>query len=72
MNFLIDLWKKATKGDSYRATENPVTYNDKIAQLNSVGSDQARRLTTSKINKIRKTNEALTQTNPNTTVPGSR
>lgn len=72
MNFLIDLWKKATKGDSYRAPEQQATYNDKIAQLNNVGNNQAARLTSSRIRKIQKTNEALTQTSTNSTVPGAR
>jgi hypothetical protein len=67
MNFLINLFKKATKGDGFRAAEPPTKYNDNIAQLNSVGNDQYKRMTTDKINKISKTNAALT---PTTSSPG--
>lgn len=72
MNFLIDLWKKAVKGDAFRTTDNPVTYNDKIAQLNSTGANQATKLTTTRIQKISKTRSQLTSTVSNTTLPGTR
>ena len=55
MNFLIALFKKATKGDSFRPSVAPEKYNDKIAQLNSEGANQYDKLTTAKINKISKT-----------------
>lgn len=35
MNLLIDLFKKALKGDSYRASESPVKYVDLIPLLNN-------------------------------------
>lgn len=54
MNFLINLFKKSKKGDSFRAPESPEKYNDKIAQLNSTGDDQYNRLNTTTINKISK------------------
>jgi hypothetical protein len=54
MNFIIDLFKKAKKGDSLRTTATPSKYNDKIAQLNSLGSNQYTKLTTEVINKISK------------------
>jgi hypothetical protein len=41
MNFLIDLFRKALKGDNFRLTNTPVKYNDKIAQLNSAQPNQA-------------------------------
>jgi hypothetical protein len=70
MNFLIDLFKKAFKGDNFRATENPVKYNDKIAQLNNQSPNQYSKLTTNTINKIQKTTATLTQnTSKGSTLP---
>jgi hypothetical protein len=73
MNFLIDLLKKAVKGDNFRIKATPVKYNDKIAQLNTTSNNQFDRLTTSKINQIQKTgNSVLTQTSSKgTRLPGS-
>lgn len=73
MNFLIDLLKKAIKGDNFRVKSTPVKYNDKIAQLNTTSNNQFDRLTTSKINQIQKTgNPVLTQsTSKGSILPGS-
>lgn len=67
MNFLISLFRKAPKGDSFRTVESPSKYNDQIAFLNSTGNDQYNRMTTEKINKIGKTSTQLT---PTTSSPG--
>ena len=40
MNFLISLFKKAKKGDSFRPSDPPDKYNDSIAQLNAAGDNQ--------------------------------
>ena len=65
MNFLIDLFKRATKGDNFRLKSSPDKYNDKIAQLNTTSNNQYDRLNTSTINKIQKTNASLSQTSTN-------
>jgi len=73
MNFLIDLFRKAIKGDNFRASEPPFKYNDQIAQLNSVNPNQASKLNTNTINKIQKTKPTLTQsTSGNTILPGTK
>jgi hypothetical protein len=73
MNFLIDLFRKAVKGDNFRTTASPVKYNDQIAQLNSVNPNQASKLNTNTINKIQKTKPTLTQsTSGNSVLPGSK
>lgn len=79
MKFIIDLFKKATQtspeGDSYRPDQSPDKYNDKIAQLNSLGANQYSKVNTATINKISKTstNKSLSQGTPaNTIVPGTR
>lgn len=70
MNFLIDLFKKALKGDNFRPTETPVKYNDKIAQLNNQSPNQYSKINTTTINKIQKTNATLTQnTSKGSTLP---
>ena len=73
MNFLIDLFRKAVKGDNYRTVATPVKYDDKIAQLNSVNPNQSSRLNTSTINQIQKTgNSVLTQNSSKSSrLPGS-
>jgi hypothetical protein len=72
MNFLIDLFKRAVKGDSYRAVASPDKYNDHIAQLNSQSPNQYSKLSTANINKIQKTSSALTQTETKgSTLPGT-
>ena len=73
MNFLIDLFRKAIKGDNFRPTTTPVKYNDQIAQLNSVNPNQASKLNTNTINKIQKTKPTLTQsTSGNSVLPGTK
>lgn len=73
MNFLIDLYRRAFKGDNFRPNETPVKYNDQIAQLNSVSPNQGSRLNTNTINRIQKTKPTLTQsTNNGSTLPGAR
>lgn len=61
MNFLIDLFKKAPKGDAFRRPENLDKYADKIAQLNSTGANQYNKITTNSINRIQKTKTEPTQ-----------
>lgn len=73
INFLIDLYRKATKGDNFRPTQEPVKYNDQIAQLNSVNPNQASKLNTNTINKIQKTKPTLSQSTTNASIiPGSK
>ena len=73
MNFLIDLFRKAIKGDNFRPTASPVKYNDQIAQLNSVNTNQASKLNTNTINKIQKTKPTLTQsTSKGSILPGTK
>lgn len=73
INFLIDLYRKAVKGDNFRPTNSPIKYNDQIAQLNSVNPNQASKLNTNTINKIQKTKPTLTQsTSGNSVLPGSK
>jgi hypothetical protein len=72
MNFIIDLFKRAVKGDSFRAAEPSIKYNDKIAQLNSQSPNQYNKLTTNSISKIQKTTATLTQSSTGgTTLPGT-
>jgi hypothetical protein len=72
MNFIIDLFKRAVKGDSFRAAEPAIKYNDKIAQLNSQSPNQYSKLTTNSINRIQKTSSTLTQsTTKGSTLPGT-
>ena len=72
MNFLIDLFKKATKGDNFRTPVTIEKYDDAIAQLNSLGSNQYAKISTNKISRIGKTKSALTQEVGHTTPPGTR
>ena len=62
MSFIIDLFKKAAKGDSFRNNEKADKYNDKIAQLNSLGSNQYSKLNTNTLNRISKTTTSPTNT----------
>lgn len=72
MNFLIDLLKRATKGDNFRPSDSPIKYNDKIAQLNTTSNNQYNRLNTSTINRMKNTTSTLTQSTTNRSVlPGS-
>lgn len=75
MKFLIDLFKKATsnspEGDGFRPDQTPDKYNDKIAQLNSLGSNQYSKVNTATISRIQKTTGVPgTQSSGNTSVPG--
>jgi len=73
MNFLIDLFRKAIKGDNFRLTNSPIKYNDQIAQLNAAQPNQSTKLNTNTINKIQKTKSTPTQsTTKGTTLPGSK
>jgi hypothetical protein len=74
MNFLIDLFKKAFKGDNFRTAPTPIKYDDKIAQLNTQAPNQYNKINTSSISKIQKTgNSVLTQsTSNNSILPGSK
>lgn len=55
MSFIIDKFKNAGKGDSFRNNEKSDKYNDKIAQLNSLGSNQYSKINTNTLNRISKT-----------------
>jgi len=57
MSFIIDLFKKAAKGDGFRTNESADKYNDKIAQLNSLGANQYSKVNTDTLNKISKTKQ---------------
>ena len=70
MSFIIDQFKKAGKGDSFRNNEKADKYNDKIAQLNSLGSNQYSKLTTNTLNRISKTVTSPTNTKGGT-LPGA-
>lgn len=71
MNFLINLFKSANKGDNFRISEDPIKYNDGIAQLNSVGTSQYQKVSTDTIKKIGRINSALTpETSGTTKNPG--
>jgi len=73
MNFLINLFNRAIKGDNFRLGQPPTKYNDKIAQLNAVNPNQASKINTNTINKIQKTKSAASQsTNQGTTLPGTK
>ena len=70
MSFIIDQFKKAGKGDSFRNNEKADKYNDKIAQLNSLGSNQYSKLTTNTLNRISKTVTSPVNTKGGT-IPGA-
>ena len=71
MRFLIDIYKNAPKGDSFRMPEPPVKYADKISQLNSIGSDQYRKLDTAAMNRVARTQpQVLATTSGNNAIPG--
>lgn len=52
MKFLIDLYKKATKGDSFRQVEKPEKYFDNVAIQNA---NPNTKITSGKLNSISKT-----------------
>lgn len=71
MRFLIDIYKNASKGDAFRMAEPPVKYADKISQLNSIGSDQYRKMDTATMNKVARTQPQLVaSTGGNNAIPG--
>jgi hypothetical protein len=73
MKFLLDIFKKSSKGNGLRSPEATDNYNDGIAKLNSLGANQYQQLTTQNINKISKNNTTLSQNSTgNSTIPGSR
>lgn len=63
-NFIIDLFKKSQKNDSFRTTDSADKYGDNIAALNA--TDQSRP-STSKLNMLKDT---PVQSSGNSTVPG--
>lgn len=69
MNFLIDLFKRATKGNNFRLPSTVTKYNDKITQLNALSPNQYDKITVNTINRVSKTSSTLTQTSTNTTAP---
>lgn len=71
MRFLIDIYKNSPKGDSFRMAEPPMKYADKIAQLNSIGADQYRKLDSATLNKVARTQpQMVSSTSGNSAVPG--
>jgi len=71
MRFLIDIYKNAPKGDSFRMAEPPMKYADKISQLNAVGADQYRKLDSATLNKIARTQPQIAaSTSGNNAIPG--
>jgi hypothetical protein len=70
MNFIIDLFKRAAKGDSFRPSEPANKYNDKIAQLNSLGSNQYSKINTNTVNRVSKTTTSPINTKGGT-IPGA-
>lgn len=72
MRFLIDIYKNAPKGDGFRMAEPPVKYADKIAQLNSIGADQYRKLDSATLNRVaRTTPQVMATTSGNNNIPGA-
>lgn len=52
MKFLLDLYRKATKGDSFRPTDKPKKYFDQISILNA---NPTSNVTSGKLNSMSKT-----------------
>ncbi len=73
MNLLIALLKKATKGDNFRPKENPLKYDDKIAQLNAYNPNQYDKINADTFTKVKKTQPAANQsTSKGSTLPGTK
>jgi hypothetical protein len=73
MNFLINIYKQAKKGDNFRMAEPPSKYSDKIVQMNAQGADLYRKLDSATVNKINRTNTPLVaQSSNNTASPGAK
>jgi hypothetical protein len=67
------MFKKSKKSDSFRITDSPNQYNDRIAALNALGDNQAQKVNTQTMNRISKNKTVLSSnsTNGNTTLPGT-
>jgi hypothetical protein len=63
-NFIIDLFKKSQKNDSFRTPDEVSKYNDSISALNATNQN---RPSTSKLSKL---NVSPVQSSGNSTVPG--
>lgn len=63
-NFIIDLFKKSQKNDSFRTNDEVDKYNDGISALNATNQN---RPSTSKLNRLKDT---PVQSSGNSTVPG--
>lgn len=63
-NFIIDLFKKSQKNDSFRTNDEVDKYSDGISALNATNQN---RPTTSKLNMLKDT---PVQSSGNSTVPG--
>ena len=72
MNFLIDLFNKAFKGDSYRISNSPYKYSDLIPTLNAPQTNKTNKSSSSIPVKIQKTKSSLNQsTSKGSKLPGS-
>lgn len=69
--FLLDIYKRAPKNDGMRPPEKFNKYVDAIAQLNSQGSDQYRKLNSGEINRLLKTTPEKVVSSPNSLIPGA-
>ena len=63
-NFIIDLFKKSQKNDSFRTNDEVDKYSDGISALNATNQN---RPTTSKLNMLKDT---PVQSSGNSTIPG--
>jgi len=63
-NFIIDLFKKSQKNDSFRTPDEVTKYNDGISALNATNQN---RPSTSRLSKL---NATPVQSSGNSTVPG--
>jgi hypothetical protein len=63
-NFIIDLFKKSQKNDSFRPAAKDDKYNDNVAALNATNQSKP---TTSKLSKALAT---MPDASGNSTVPG--
>lgn len=63
-NFLIDLFKKATKSDGLRTAETPDKYNDNIAALNATNQNAP------STSKLAKAQVNAPVSSGNSTIPG--
>lgn len=77
--FIVDRLKKQEElnpnGNSFIPPQNKEKYDDKIAQLNSLGADQYSKINTATINRMSRTStdKTLAQSSTgNTIVPGSK